>query len=147
MNAPATVTPSLMSERMVVYLGENLDWIELNGMPAFIGSGTLSLDAFPRRFTDGQGVLVWSQRANDRFVYLGQLHGARVRRHGENRVALDFSEFERFARPVLICEGENDLRDRFYDASKGFLHQFSYVPDDAFQRVLENSKRSAPTRT
>ncbi len=130
-----------MTERMVIYLGENLDFVETEGLPKFIDERAYKLSMLPseERFTRGD-VLVWSQRSNDRFVYLGLLEDAFVDR--EARV-LRFTCFRRLARPVVICGGDDDNRAELYAADKGFLNDFSYISEGACARVIEASLRPA----
>jgi hypothetical protein len=128
-------------ERMVVYLRQNLDWMELNGMPKFVDERIYPLSSRParHRFRDGDDVLVWSQRSNTRFLYVGILRKADVDR---TNLLLRFHRFERFLRPVLICDDGTDNYFKFYAEGKGFLNDFSYIPDAAFERVLADSSRS-----
>lgn len=54
-------------ERMVVYLRQNLEWLELNGLPRFVDEKAYPLSTCParHRFQEGDDVLVWSQRSNE----------------------------------------------------------------------------------
>lgn len=129
-------------ERMVINLRQNLDWVELNGMPRFVDEKAYPLSTCPsrRRFRDGDDVLVWSHRSDKRFLYLGILRHAEVDR---SSLQLRFHRFERFLRPVLICDHEIDNSSEFYAKDKGFLNDFSYIPDAAFDRVVAKSMRPA----
>lgn len=135
-----------MSERMVLYLGQNLDWVELNGMPRFIHERVYNLatmpskDRFPR--DTPQDVLVWSQRENKRFLFLGVLRGARL---GTDEHVLRCDSFERLTRPVLIYDelGEGGVVNHTTELQdgKGFCNDFSYIPEEAFVEVMKRAGR------
>ena len=134
-----------MTERMVLYLGENLDWIEQHGIPEFVSSRYYVLGKLPakERFVSGD-VLVWSQRSNTRYIYLGELKNVQVDRLKRQ---LQFTKFERFDRPVVIRDGANgDFRKKFYDLTKDFLNDFSYISERAYDNVLTASRRPPPRR-
>jgi hypothetical protein len=94
-----------MSERMVLDLGQNLDWVELNGMPRFIDERAYKLASMPSKERLPRGaehdVLVWSQRENKRFLFLGILRAARV---DDDECVLRYDSFERLLRPVLLSD-------------------------------------------
>jgi hypothetical protein len=136
-----------MSERVVVYLNENLDYVELNGMPAWVDTsrydlGSASMPA-RSRFMPGQDGLVYSQRNNERFVYVGVLRNVHIDREGR---ALTFERFERFARPVLIEQGDESHTREVYVEGKGYMNAFAYVPEAALDEAIRRSHRQAPTR-
>ena len=126
---------------MVVYLGKNLDFVETEGSPRFTDEREYKLGKLPSeaRFKGGD-VLVWSQRGNERFVYMGVLKDASVDRDAG---VLRFTRFRRLARPMLICGGDDDNRADLYVADKGFLSDFSYISETAYTRVIEASLRPA----
>ncbi len=128
-----------MSERMVLYLGQNLDWVELNGMPRFIDDRVYALGTMPskERFPrdKDQDVLVWSQRENKRFLFLGILRRARIEK--EERV-LRYDCFERLARPVLIYDelGKEGVVDHTTELQDGqrLLQRLLVHPRDRVPR-------------
>lgn len=125
---------------MIVPLGKPLDWVELNGMPRFTQGHKYRLEPenLPKDFTGGD-VLVYSHRSDVRFVYLGRMVNARL-----DGSVLHFERFERFERPVLICDEGVDNRAKYYEADKGFAGPFCYVPCDAVDRVITDAFRPSP---
>lgn len=134
-----------MAEKLTVNLGPNLDWLEVHGLPRWIDDleyrFSTNLPAAER--FDAGDVLVWAQRNNQRFVYVGKLVHARVARADG---VLRFDRFERFRRPVVICDEGVDNREEFYGSEKGFYSDFSYIPREAFDRVLRHADREAEDR-
>jgi len=130
-----------MSERAVLYLHANLEYVELEGMPAWVDDSTYKLTSpilpSESRFVDGQEALVYSQRGNSRFIYVGVLHNVRLDRENS---AIRFERFERFLRPVLIEDG-GDRRSGVYD-SAGF-QDFAYISETSFHEVMRRSRRAA----
>lgn len=136
-----------MSERMVLYLGENLDWVELHGMPRLLDEGRFTFrGASPSRTRfrrdEPQDVLVWSERENRRFVYVAVLIGAYIARSDEK--VLRWHDYKRLDRPVRICEG--DEPNVFYDREKGFCNDFAYISVDDFNGAMKESRRKPPAR-
>lgn len=128
-----------MTERITLNLRRNLDYVETNGMPRWTQDGLYPVDPLPskERFTPGQDALVWAQRGNERFVYVGLVRNVRI--EGQ---ALRFDKFERLPRPVVLVDDGVDNTEAFYDGTKGFMNDFSYIPDAAFERALGSSMRS-----
>lgn len=129
-----------MTERLTVNLRRNLDYVETEGFPHWTDAGFFPLEVLPAedRFISGQDVLVWSQRGNERFVYVGLLRNVRRDVGG-----LRFDKFERLERPVVLVDGDVNNTPAYYDGTKGFISDFSYVPEDAFQRALAGAARPA----
>ena len=129
-----------MTERLTVNLRRNLDYLETEGFPRWTDDSLYPLDVLPAddRFVSGQDVLVWSQRGNERFVYVGLLRNVRREVGG-----LRFDKFERLRRPVVLVDGEVNNTPAYYDGTKGFMNDFSYIPEDSFQRALDNADRPA----
>lgn len=133
-----------MAERMVVMLRENLDWVELHGMPRWTDDGAYPLDKRPKedRFPGGD-VLVWSDRDSKRYVYVGKLINARVEGTTGGSLTLRFDKFERFQRPVVVLDGAEDNTAAFYEREKGFANDFAYIPEEAFDRAVAHANRRA----
>ncbi len=129
-----------MTERLSVNLRRNLDYVETEGFPHWTDAGFYPLEVLPAedRFISGQDVLVWSQRGNERFVYVGLLRNVRRDVGG-----LRFDKFERLERPVVLVDGDVNNTPAYYDGTKGFMNDFSYIREDAFQRALAGATRPA----
>lgn len=108
--------------------------------PRWTDEGFYPLDVLPAedRFVPGQDALIWSQRGNERFAYVGLLRNVRCDVGG-----LRFDKFERLRRPVVLVDGEVNNTPAYYDGTKGFMNDFSYIPEDSFQRALDNADRPA----
>ncbi len=129
-----------MAERLTLNLRRNLDYVETNGMPRWTQDGLYPVDSLPstERFTPGRDALVWTERGNERFVYVGLVRNLRI--EGQ---ALRFDKFELLARPVVLVDDGVNSTETFYDGAKGFMNDFSYISEVAFERALANSMRSA----
>ncbi len=45
--------------------------------------------------------------------------------------------------PLVLVDGEVNNTPASYDGTKGFMNDFSYIPEDSFQRALTRARRAA----
>jgi hypothetical protein len=95
-----------------------------------------------RRFVPGLDALVYSQRHNARFVYVGLARNLKLDRLNQR---LTFESFERLKRPVVIDDVDYPslAKDKVYPADKGFFREFAYIDESKFLEAVRLSQRPA----
>lgn len=139
-----------MREHVVLHLRENLDCVKRNGMPPWVDKRQYSVRLpmpSDKRFIPGLPALVYAQRSNRQFMFVGLVRNLCLDRKHQ---CFTFDSFERFERPVLIEDGPDydpALKDQVFPAEKGFLREFSYIDEGRFNEAVRQSKHYATPAT
>jgi len=124
-----------MSDRMILSAGPMREL--LSGLlPTFASTRAVSLgDFLPRRLEEGSTVVVYTQRSNKLFAYIGALEDACL---DEPRRRLTFSRYVAFPSPIVAYDKEHGIdRPELRAPLNGWgQHGFNYVNANTIDAIL-----------
>lgn len=137
-HASSTVSCATMTEHMILCAGPMRTLQQPGLIPPFVSVGEITLDATPRRYTDGGDVVVYSQQGNSLFVYLGVLRRVSLDEPGRK---VTFARYDAFPSPVVACDGYHGIdRPELRSPLNGFGPlDFNYIDASAFDAIMSAS--------
>jgi hypothetical protein len=122
-----------MTDRMILYAQANLDGLD-QGRPPFVNAKVVEFGHhMPQRFWRGD-VIVYSQRRNTTFAYLGLLRDAVRDAVGRT---LSFARYVPFPVPIVACDEAHGVdRRELYEPNKGWGDDFNYITVEAHEAIL-----------
>jgi hypothetical protein len=127
-----------MAQQMILCAGPMRD-LQPGHTPRFASARVVELgDFLPRQLVDGSDVLVYTQRANRLFAYLGTLRAVSL---DEAARCLRFESYEPFSAPVVASDESHAIdRPEMRAPLNGWgQHDFNYVDESAVTAVIAAS--------
>jgi hypothetical protein len=124
-----------MPDQMILSAGPMRD-LPPDLVPPFATDGAVPLgDYLPRRFAEGSNVVVYTQRNNRQFVYIGVLREAYIDEPGRR---LTFSQYTSFSSPIVAYDEAHGIdRPELRAPLNGWgQHGFNYVNASTIDAIL-----------
>lgn len=128
-----------MADHMIWCAGPMRD-LEDGLVPSFVKAGEIRLgDYLPRQHQNGGDVIVYGQRENKLFFYLGVLRGVKLDEPGRR---LTFTGYVPFGSPIVVDDERHGVeRAELRAPNNGWgAHDFNYIHESAVKAILSLSE-------
>lgn len=122
---------------VMIYCAGPMRNLEDGLVPAFVRAGEIQLgDFLPRQHTNGDDVIVYTQRSHKLWAYLGVLRRVILDEPGRR---LRFDSYDAFPSPIVAADEDHGIdRPELRAPHKGWgRHDFNYIDWDAAKAILQ----------